>query len=100
MRERQFRYQLQISDFSSLARDTRESVCKRVNFKVQHLSFNFGTEVAIAQERGVAIASRRGGARALSSRDLANRWELWDEIEHAKSARARAANATNAHAAR
>ena len=49
---------------------------------------------------GVAIASRRGGARALSSRDLANRWELWDEIERAKSARARAANATNAHAAR
>ena len=47
--------------------------------------------------QGGLIASRRGWARALSSRGLANLWELWDEIGHAKSARARAASATNAH---
>ena len=32
------------SDFRLQFSCSRESVCKRVNFKVQHLSFNFGTE--------------------------------------------------------
>ena len=37
------------SDFRVQCSRPRERVCKRVNFKVQHLSFNFKTEVTITQ---------------------------------------------------
>ena len=40
------------SDFRLHFSCSRESVWKRVNFKIQHLSFNFGAEVVIARPAG------------------------------------------------
>ena len=50
---------ISISDFRFQLSCSRERVCKRVNFKVQHLSFNFKTEVVIAR-----AAARTGGGDA------------------------------------
>ena len=41
---------ISISDFRLQLSCSSACVCKRVDFKLQHLSFNFITEVVIAQE--------------------------------------------------
>ena len=48
---REMQYQFLTSDFRVQCSRPRERVCKRVNFKVQHLSFNFRTEVVFTRAR-------------------------------------------------